>query len=177
MARKRTSYLKNNRKKLSVWLWLSVAAVWLILDQFTKYLILANYPLHHSERVTSFFNVVYVRNYGAAFSFLSGAGGWQRWFFTAVGLLASFFIFWMLKKNPAQKLFCFALACILGGALGNVLDRLQYGFVVDMLDFHWSFLQGLFYGGHFPAFNIADVAINIGAACLIWDEIRRVRNS
>lgn len=173
MARKRAS----GNKQYSMWLWLSLAAFWLVFDQFTKYLIVANYPLHHSVYVTSFFNMVYVRNYGAAFSFLAGAGGWQRWFFTIVGFAASGFIVWLLKKHPTQKLFCFGLACILGGALGNVLDRLQHGFVVDMLDFHWTFLQGLFHGGHFPAFNVADVAINIGAACLIIDEIRRVRKS
>ncbi|MDO5653467.1 MAG: signal peptidase II [Brachymonas sp.] len=161
----------------SLWLWLGVAALWLILDQFTKYLIVANYPLHHSTAVTSFFNVVRVHNYGAAFSFLAGAGGWQRWFFTILGLVAAGFIIWMLKTRPGEKLFGFAMACILGGAIGNVLDRLFYGYVVDMLDFHWSFLSPLFHGGHFPAFNIADTAISIGAACLILDEILRVRGS
>ena len=114
---------------------------------------------------------------GAAFSFLAGAGGWQRWFFTGIGLVAGIFIVWMLRSRPGEKLFGFAMASILGGALGNVLDRLLHGYVVDMLDFHWRWLEPLFHGGHFPAFNIADTAITIGAACLILDEILRVRRS
>ncbi len=161
----------------SLALWLAVAALWLILDQFTKYLILAHYQLYDSIAVTGFFNVVRVHNYGAAFSFLAGAGGWQRWFFTGVGLVAGIFIVWMLRSRPGEKLFGFAMASILGGALGNVLDRLLHGYVVDMLDFHWSWLEPLFHSGHFPAFNIADTAITIGAACLILDEILRVRRS
>ncbi len=161
----------------SLGLWLAVAALWLIFDQFTKYLILAHYQLYDSIPVTGFFNVVRVHNYGAAFSFLAGAGGWQRWFFTGIGLVAGIFIVWMLRSRPGEKLFGFAMASILGGALGNVLDRLLHGYVVDMLDFHWRWLEPLFHGGHFPAFNIADTAITIGAACLILDEILRVRRS
>ena len=168
---------KNRAGAATLWLWLGIAALWLVLDQFTKYLIIANYPLHHSTTVTSFFNVVRVHNYGAAFSFLAGAGGWQRWFFTGIGVAAGIFIVWMLRQHPGQKLFGFAMACILGGALGNVIDRIWHGYVVDMLDFHWRFLTPLFHGGHFPAFNIADVAITIGAACLILDEILRVKRS
>ncbi len=169
-------YIKNTNKS-SIWLWLGVAAFWIIFDQLTKYLVISNYKLHQGTTITSFFNIFYARNYGAAFSFLSDVGGWQRWFFTFIGIVVSGFIIWMMKKNPTKKIFCFALACILGGALGNVLDRLQHGFVVDMLDFHWPFLQVLFHGGHFPTFNIADVAINIGVICLIYDEIRRLRKS
>ena len=161
----------------SLGLWLAVAALWLIFDQFTKYLIVAHYQLYDSIPVTGFFNVVRVHNYGAAFSFLAGAGGWQRWFFTGIGLVAGIFIVWMLRSRPGEKLFGFAMASILGGALGNVLDRLLHGYVVDMLDFHWRWLEPLFHGGHFPAFNIADTAITIGAACLILDEILRVRRS
>ena len=161
----------------SLGLWLAVAALWLIFDQFTKYLILAHYQLYDSIPVTGFFNVVRVHNYGAAFSFLAGAGGWQRWFFTGIGLVAGIFIVWMLRSRPGEKLFGFAMASILGGALGNVLDRLLHGYVVDLLDFHWRWLEPLFHGGHFPAFNIADTAITIGAACLILDEILRVRRS
>ena len=161
----------------SLGLWLAVAVLWLIFDQFTKYLILAHYQLYDSIPVTGFFNVVRVHNYGAAFSFLAGAGGWQRWFFTSIGLMAGIFIVWILRSRPGEKLFGFAMASILGGALGNVLDRLLYGYVVDMLDFHWRWLEPLFHGGHFPAFNIADTAITIGAACLILDEILRVRRS
>ncbi|MEY2954363.1 MAG: hypothetical protein RLZZ401_2450, partial [Pseudomonadota bacterium] len=114
---------------------------------------------------------------GAAFSFLAGAGGWQRWFFTGIGVAAAGFIVWMLKSHPGQKLFSFAMACILGGAIGNVIDRLVHGYVVDFLQFHWRFLSPLFAGGYFPAFNIADSGITIGAVCLILDEILRVRRS
>jgi len=157
--------------------WLGLAALAFALDQITKWLILANFALGDSVTVTSFFNVVRVHNEGAAFSFLAGASGWQRWFFTAIGLAASVFIVWMLRSHPGQKLFAFALSCILGGAIGNVLDRLVHGYVVDWLDFHWSFLAGLFPGGHFPSFNLADTFISIGAACLILDEILRIRKS
>jgi signal peptidase II len=158
-----------------LWPWLGLAAALLVADQLTKQWILAVYQLGDSTPVTSFFNLVRVHNTGAAFSFLAGAGGWQRWFFTAVGVGAAVFIVWMLRSHPGQKLFAFALSCILGGALGNVIDRLWHGYVVDFLDFHWSFLAGLFPGGHFPSFNLADIAISVGAAALILDEILRVR--
>ncbi len=160
-----------------IWPWLGLAALLVVADQVTKWLILANYQLGESTFITGFFNVVRVHNTGAAFSFLAEAGGWQRWFFTGVGVAASVFIVWMLRSHPGQKLFAFALACILGGAIGNVIDRLLHGYVVDWLDFHWGFLGGMFPGGHFPAFNIADAAITVGAASLILDEIRRVRSN
>ncbi len=160
-----------------IWPWLGLAALLVVADQVTKWLILANYQLGESTFITSFFNVVRVHNTGAAFSFLAEAGGWQRWFFTGVGVAASVFIVWMLRSHPGQKLFAFALACILGGAIGNVIDRLLHGYVVDWLDFHWGFLGGMFPGGHFPAFNIADAAITVGAVSLILDEIRRVRSN
>jgi signal peptidase II len=160
-----------------VWPWLGLAVVLLVADQATKQLILASFQLGDSTPVTSFFNIVRAHNTGAAFSFLAGAGGWQRWFFTAVGLGAAVFIVWMLRAHPGQKLFSFALACILGGALGNVIDRLWHGYVVDFLDFHWAFLAGVFPGGHFPAFNLADTAISVGAVALILDEILRMRRS
>ena len=150
--------------------WLGLAFILLLADQFTKILIVGYYHLGDSTPVTSFFNVVRVHNTGAAFSFLAGASGWQRWFFTGVGLVAAAVIVWMMRTHPGQKLFCFALACILGGAIGNVIDRLLYGYVVDFLDFHWA-------GWHFPAFNLADSAITLGAACLILDELLRVRRS
>jgi len=150
--------------------WLGLAFIILIADQLTKVMILGYYQLGDSTFVTSFFNVVRAHNSGAAFSFLAGAGGWQRWFFTVIGVVAAGVIIWMLKNHGGQKLFAFALACILGGAIGNVIDRVMYGYVVDFLDFHWA-------GWHFPAFNIADAAISIGAACLILDELLRVRRS
>ena len=150
--------------------WLGLALLILIADQFTKVLILGYYQLGDATYVTSFFNVVRVHNAGAAFSFLANAGGWQRYLFTGIGIAAAIFIIWMLKTHNGQKLFAFALACILGGAIGNVIDRTLYGYVVDFLDFHVA-------GWHFPAFNIADSAISIGAVCLILDEILRVRRS
>ncbi|MDO9202720.1 MAG: signal peptidase II [Hydrogenophaga sp.] len=165
------------RNQGTFWPWLGLAAGILLLDQLTKVLILGYYQLGDSTYVTSFFNVVRVHNTGAAFSFLASAGGWQRWFFTAIGVAAAAFIVWMLRSHPGQKLFAFALACILGGAIGNVIDRVLHGYVVDFLDFHWSFLSGIFHGGHFPAFNIADAGITIGAVSLILDEILRVRRS
>ena len=150
--------------------WLGLALILLIADQFTKVLILGYYRLGDASYVTSFFNVVRVHNSGAAFSFLASASGWQRWFFTAIGIAAALFIVWMLKSHAGQKLFSLAMACILGGAVGNVIDRSLHGYVVDFLDFHYR-------GWHFPAFNIADSAITIGAICLILDDLRRVRKT
>jgi signal peptidase II len=151
--------------------WLLVAVAVLLLDQFTKVLILGYYQLGDSTYVTSFFNVVRAHNTGAAFSFLAAASGWQRWFFTAIGVAAAVFIVWLLRKHAGQKLFSFALACILGGAIGNVFDRLVHGYVVDFIQVHW---RSTYY---FPAFNIADSAITIGAVCLVLDELLRVRRS
>ena len=163
----KTTFTKSSSGMLP---WLGLALLILIADQFTKVLILGYYKLGDATYVTSFFNVVRVHNAGAAFSFLANAGGWQRYFFTGIGIAAAIFIIWMLKSHNGQKLFAFALACILGGAIGNVIDRTLYGYVVDFLDFHVA-------GWHFPAFNIADSAITIGAVCLILDEILRVRRS
>jgi signal peptidase II len=161
----------------SLWLWLGIALVVLLADQFTKVLILGSFQLGDSQTVTEFFNLVRVHNSGAAFSFLSSASGWQRWFFTAIGVGAAGFIIWLLRSHPNQKLFCFALALVLGGAVGNVIDRLLWGYVIDFLDFHWDWLAPLFYQGHFPAFNVADSAISVGTVCLILDELLRVRTS
>ena len=160
-----------------LWLWLMWAAIILLADQFTKTLILGSYQLGDSTPITGFFNIVRAHNTGAAFSFLAGAGGWQRWLFTGIGIAATLFIVWMLRQHPGQRLFAFALSSILGGAVGNVIDRLLHGYVVDFLDFHWAFLNGMFYRGHFPAFNIADAAITLGAVCLVFDELRRVRKT
>ncbi len=150
--------------------WLGLALIILIADQFTKFLIVGSYRLGDSTFITSFFNIVRAHNTGAAFSFLAGASGWQRWLFTGIGVVATVFIVWMLRSHPGQKLFSFSLACILGGAIGNVVDRLLYGYVVDFLQFHWS-------GWYFPAFNVADAAITIGAVGLILDELLRVRRA
>ncbi|MES2633200.1 MAG: signal peptidase II [Pseudomonadota bacterium] len=153
------------------WLpWLGLSLVIFIADQFTKVLILGYYQLGDSTYVTSFFNIVRAHNTGAAFSFLASASGWQRWFFTAIGVVAAIFIIWMLRTHAGQKLFSFALALILGGAIGNVVDRLLHGYVVDFIQVHAG-------GWYFPAFNIADSAITVGAVCLILDELMRVRRS
>jgi signal peptidase II len=151
--------------------WLGLALIILIADQFTKVLILGSLRLGDSTYVTSFFNIVRAHNTGAAFSFLASASGWQRWFFTAVGVGATIFIVYLLRSHSGQKLFSFALACILGGAVGNVVDRLLHGYVVDFLQFHWQ------RSWYFPAFNVADAAITAGAIGLILDELLRVRRS
>lgn len=157
--------------------WLALALLILVADQLSKWLILASYVHNEATVVTSFFNLVRVHNPGAAFSFLADAGGWQRWFFTALGLGAAGFIVWLLRAHAGQRLFAFALSCVLGGALGNVIDRMLHGYVVDMLDFHWRWLESMFAGGHFPAFNLADMAISIGAAGMILDELLRVQRT
>ena len=152
----------------SFWPWIGWAVFILIIDQLTKTLILGAYRLGDATPITGFFSIVRAHNTGAAFSFLAQAGGWQRWMFTGFGVLAALFIVWQLRAHPGQKLFSFALASILGGAIGNVIDRMLYGYVVDFLDFHAA-------GWHFPAFNVADAGISVGAALLIIDELLRVR--
>ena len=166
---------KSSRAGSGWLLWIGMAALVLVIDQFTKVLILGSFQYGDSLRVTSFFNLVRVHNFGAAFSFLASAGGWQRWFFTALGIAAALFMVWLLRAHAGQRLFCWAIALVLGGAVGNVIDRLLHGYVVDYLDFHWALLGGLFHGGHFPAFNVADSAITLGACLLILDELLRVR--
>lgn len=146
------------------WLWL--AGLVLILDQLTKIWVMNDMELYQSISVLPFFNLTYVHNYGAAFSFLSDAGGWQRWFFTVIALTVSIVILmWLKQSKKEQVLLPCAFSLILGGALGNLYDRLVYGYVVDFLDF--------FLGNwHWPAFNLADSAIFIGAALLIIDAFR-----
>ncbi|CAN7523348.1 signal peptidase II [Acidovorax sp. LjRoot129] len=165
----------GGRSGAGMWPWLAWAVVLLVADQITKTLIINHYQLGDATVITNFFNIVRAHNTGAAFSFLQNAGGWQRWLFTGIGVVATIFIVWQLRAHPGQKLFSFALSSILGGAVGNVVDRLMHGYVVDFLDFHWDFLAGIFHGGHFPAFNVADMAISVGAACLILDEVLRMR--
>ena len=150
--------------------WLGIALIVILVDQFAKTLILGMFQLNDSHRVTAFFNVVRVHNTGAAFSFLAGAAGWQRWFFIGLGAVAAVFIVWMLRSHGGQKLFGWALALILGGALGNVIDRLLHGYVVDFIQVHWR-------GWYFPSFNVADSAITVGAAFLSLDELLRVRRA
>jgi signal peptidase II len=148
--------------------WLSIATIVILLDQLTKTLILRTFRYGDAHTVTSFFDIVRAHNRGAAFSFLNQATEWQRWLFTGIGVAAAVFIVFMLRRHGGQKLFATALSLVLGGALGNVIDRLLHGYVVDFLSFHhgaWTF----------PAFNVADSAISVGAAFLILDELLRVR--
>lgn len=166
-----------HRRGPSLALWLGLAVFVIVADQVTKTLIVNAFQLGDSVTITSFFNLVRAHNPGAAFSFLAGAGGWQRWFFVGIGVVASVFIVWMLRRHGDQRLFCFALTMILGGAVGNVVDRLIHGYVVDFLQFRFAVLEPLFHGGFFPSFNLADSAITLGAICLILDELLRVRRS
>ncbi len=153
-----------------LWKWLGIALLILVLDQLSKVAILIYYHPGESTYLTEWLNLVRVHNRGAAFSFLAGAGGWQRWFFVGIGVAATVFMVYLMRAHAGQKLFCLALACVMGGAIGNVIDRLVHGYVVDMVDFHigrW----------HFPAFNLADSAITLGVILLLLDEVLRVRRS
>jgi signal peptidase II len=147
--------------------WLGIAFIVILLDQLSKITVSRTFTFGESRPVTSFFNLVLAHNPGAAFSFLAAEGGWQRYLFTAIGVGAAAYIVYLLKRHAGQKLFCWALALIMGGAIGNVIDRLVYGHVIDFLDFYAG-------NWHWPAFNIADSAICIGVALFIVDELRRV---
>jgi len=155
------------RKSMGLLLWLGIAAIVVLLDQVSKITMSRLLVYGQSEMITPYFNLVMVYNQGAAFSFLANSGGWQRWFFSGLTLVVSLGIIWMLHKNSGQRLFCWALTLILGGAVGNLIDRLLYGHVIDFLDFHIGTL-------HWPAFNVADSAITVGAALFVLDELRRV---
>lgn len=149
-------------------LWFFLAFAILAADQATKSAIHAAMPLGWSHPVTPFFNIVHVLNPGAAFSFLAGAGGWQRWLFLTIAIAASAWLIWMLRQpRPRNESLGFSL--ILGGALGNAFDRALRGQVIDYLDFHFA-------GWHWPAFNGADIAITLGAACLVLASFNASRN-
>ncbi|MDB5764931.1 MAG: lipoprotein signal peptidase [Herminiimonas sp.] len=147
--------------------WLGIAMIVILLDQLTKITVTRMFSYGQSHPVTSFFNLVLAYNKGAAFSFLSTQGGWQRYLFTGIAIAAVIFILYLLKRHAGQRLFCWALALILGGAIGNLLDRMMYGHVIDFLDFYVR-------NWHWPAFNVADSAICIGAVLFVVDELRRV---
>jgi signal peptidase II len=142
--------------------WFLLAAVVLVLDYATKMAVLRTFAPGEGFALAPFFNLVLVFNKGAAFSFLATAQGWQTLFFAAIAIVASAVISFLILKNENKSLFCGALALILGGALGNLYDRIAYGHVVDFLDFHAA-------GWHFPAFNVADSAITVGAGILILE--------
>ena len=143
---------------------LALTLLVIALDQLSKYMIVQSFVYAQSQEIFSFFNLVRVHNTGVAFSFLASDGGWQRWFFPILGVSASVVMYRLIYTHQHHTLFCWALALITGGALGNVIDRLIYGYVVDFLDFHWS-------TWHFAAFNLADSAITLGAMLLILDEL------
>ncbi len=148
------------------WLWLTV--IFLILDQVTKQAVATSMELYQSIEVLSFFNITYVHNLGAAFSFLADQGGWQRWFFTAIAAIASIvFIVWLSKTPKENKLLSIAFALLLSGALGNLIDRVLFGYVIDFLDFHSNIFTYVLSTRHWPAFNVADAVIFIGAALMI----------
>lgn len=142
--------------------WFALSAVVIVLDYVTKVAVLGSFAYGESRALLPFFNLVLVFNKGAAFSFLATAQGWQTFFFAAIAIIASVVISFLIVKNKSKMLFCAGLALILGGALGNLYDRLVYGHVVDFLDFHAA-------GWHFPAFNVADSAITVGAGILILE--------
>ncbi|MBU3567514.1 signal peptidase II [Polynucleobacter alcilacus] len=151
---------------LSLLRYFVIATLVLLLDQLSKWSALSNLQMGVPEPVLPFLNWLLLFNPGAAFSFLAQGSGWQRWFFTILGLVACVYIVWLLRKSQNDKLLCLALSLILGGALGNVLDRIMYGAVVDFIDLHYA-------NWHWPAFNIADSAICIGATLIIWGELRK----
>jgi signal peptidase II len=146
------------------WHWLGVSVAVIAADFATKALVLAAFRPGEQLAVTSFFSLTLAFNPGAAFSFLAGAEGWQRWLFTAIAVVASVVIVWLLRRG-GSALYCAGLALILGGALGNLWDRLTIGHVVDFLLFHYA-------GWAYPAFNVADSAISVGAAAVILDSFR-----
>ncbi|HWX03550.1 signal peptidase II [Collimonas sp.] len=166
-TKKRSTTISTSSSKYGLAPWLAIAALVLVLDQLTKITIVRLFSYGESLAVTSFFNLVLVYNKGAAFSFLSSESGWQRYLFTALGIAAALFITFLLKRHAGQRMFCTALALILGGAIGNVVDRIAYGHVIDFLDFYAR-------NWHWPAFNIADSAICVGAVLFVIDELRRV---
>ena len=145
--------------------WLAVSAVVAAADLATKAWVTHAFALHESREVTPFFNLVLVHNTGAAFSFLAGAGGWQRWFFTAITIAIGAGILVMLRRHGDGRWVPLALALVLGGAAGNLWDRLTLGYVVDFVQLHAA-------GYSWPAFNVADSAICVGVAMLLWDGVR-----
>ena len=156
----------NKAQNLPLLRSLAIATLVLLLDQLSKWSALSNLKLGIPEEVLPFMNWLLLFNPGAAFSFLAQSSGWQRWFFTILGLAASLYILWLLRKNQSDKMLSWALSLILGGALGNALDRIMYGAVVDFIDLHYG-------NWHWPAFNIADSAICMGAALIVFSELRK----
>jgi signal peptidase II len=145
--------------------WLAISGAVVVADLATKEWITQVFQYGESREILPFFNLVLAHNSGAAFSFLAGAGGWQRWFFTAIAVVISAVIVWMLRKPDNTRLLNAALALVLGGAIGNLFDRVTLGYVVDFVQLHGG-------GYYFPAFNVADSAITVGVTLLVWDGLR-----
>lgn len=151
------------------YLWLSLVV--LVADQLTKWIVLSELAPYESVEILPIFNLVLVFNTGAAFSFLSDAGGWQKYLFAGLAIVMSVvLVIWLLRLDPGEKLTAIALSLVIGGAIGNLVDRLLYGHVVDFLDFHWQTM-------HWPAFNLADSAISLGVIALFLDIISQARSS
>lgn len=149
--------------------WLRLSFVVLILDQLSKLTIVSMMRLYESIQITPFFNLTYVRNTGAAFSFLSEAGGWQRWFFAALAFIVSIVIAaWLARLKRHETLLAVSLALVLGGAVGNLIDRLAYGYVIDFLDVYYR-------TWHWPAFNVADSAITLGVGLMLLESFGLVK--
>ena len=155
--------LEEKQGGIKVYRWLALTLFGFIVDQITKQLVVSQMQLYQSIEITPFFNLFYVHNYGAAFSFLSDQPGWQRWFFTAVTSMVSLgIVFWLTRLRASQRLLIAALTLVLAGALGNLYDRIMYGYVIDFIDWYVG-------SYHWPAFNIADASISLGAVLLIID--------
>lgn len=150
-------------RNIKAWLWL--AGIIVVLDQLSKWIVLGNLRPGDSRYVAPFWNWVLTYNPGAAFSFLSDAGGWQRWFFTILSLSVSAWIISLLRRHSGEFRLSLALTLVLGGAIGNVIDRIRFGAVVDFIQWHAA-------GFYWPAFNVADSAITLGAILLVWDQLR-----
>lgn len=150
-------------------LWLGISALVVVLDQATKFAMAQLLSPGDRIALLPFFSLVLTYNPGAAFSFLASASGWQRYFFVVIALAVSALLVWMIVKNQQDRFLCLALALVLGGAIGNVIDRIAIGAVVDFVLLHWRQY-------HWPAFNVADSCITIGAALLIWDGFVRSRD-
>ncbi len=155
--------MTQNLKRIAL-----LAVTLLLIDQASKQWIVNHYALFEGFEVTSFFNIVRVHNPGAAFSFLADAGGWQKYFFTALAFAVSGYLLWLMWKSPNERRLCLALGLIVSGAMGNVIDRIRFGYVVDFLDIHVAAM-------HWPAFNVADSCICVGAVLLIWDEFCKMQ--
>jgi signal peptidase II len=161
--------LKSNNKNTGIYRWLAISALVVALDLYTKELVQNAFQYAEHLTITSFFDLVRYHNEGAAFSFLADAGGWQKWFFSSISFVAILVITYLLQKHQNQKLFCTGLALVLGGAIGNLYDRLTLGYVVDFLHFHYQAYA-------WPAFNVADSAICLGVALLLIDSFKKPKN-